>query len=81
MTPNSSTRVTVAVIDDQQDALRSVTCPLCHTPRTLTRSEIDAGGTWRCVRCSQHWDAARLTAVDAYAAWTVEREAVAHGAR
>jgi hypothetical protein len=38
---------------------------------------IEAGGDWRGVRCGQHWDAARLAAVAAYAAWTVDDDRVA----
>jgi hypothetical protein len=47
---------------------------MCHTAATLAQSAIDAGGDWRCVRCGQHWDAARLAAVADYAAWTVDHD-------
>ena len=53
-----------------------MTCPLCHASATLTQSAIDAGGAWRCERCGQQWDAARLAAVAAYAIWTAERDRV-----
>jgi hypothetical protein len=59
-----------------QDVLRFATCPMCHTPASLTQSALEAGGEWRCVRCGQHWDATRLAAVAAYAAWVVARDAV-----
>lgn len=60
--------------DDDQDIVRSATCPMCHTAAPLSRSAVEAGGDWRCVRCGQHWDAARLAAVAAYAVWTVEHD-------
>jgi hypothetical protein len=43
----------------------------------VTQDAIEAGGDWVCDRCGQHWDAARLGAVAAYAAWTVDRDRVA----
>jgi predicted Zn finger-like uncharacterized protein len=71
---------TVALIDDETDAVRPATCPMCHTRVPLTQSALEAGGAWRCVRCGQHWDAARLSTVAAYAAWVVERDrADTHG--
>jgi hypothetical protein len=42
-----------------------------HTSATLFPSPPEGSGEWRCVRCGQRWDAARLAAVAAYAAWTV----------
>jgi ribosomal protein L37AE/L43A len=71
----SRPHATAVLLDDEQDNLRSATCPMCHTSATLSRSALDAGGAWRCVRCGQHWDAARLAAVAAYAAWTIEHDA------
>jgi ribosomal protein L37AE/L43A len=68
------THTTTALLDDEQDVLRSATCPMCHAPASLTQSALAAGGDWQCVRCGQHWDAARLAAVAAYAAWVVELE-------
>jgi predicted Zn finger-like uncharacterized protein len=65
---------TVALLDDETDAVRPATCPMCHTRVSLTQSALEAGAAWRCVRCGQHWDAARLTTVAAYAAWVVERD-------
>ncbi|HEU4891240.1 MAG TPA: hypothetical protein VFT47_06795 [Vicinamibacterales bacterium] len=49
---------------------------MCETPTSVTQDTIEAGGAWRCVRCGQHWDAARLAAVAAYAAWSVDRDRV-----
>lgn len=65
---------TAALLDDEQDVLRSRTCPMCHTSAMLSQNALDAGGVWRCVRCGQHWDAARVAAVAAYAAWTVDHD-------
>jgi transposase-like protein len=65
---------TAALLDDGPVVVY-VACPMCQTPSTLTQAEIDAGAEWRCVRCGQHWDATRLTAVAAYVAWTIERAA------
>jgi hypothetical protein len=77
MTPNSSRpHATAVLLDDEQDLLRSATCPLCHTSATLTQTAIEAGGAWVCVRCGQHWDAARLAAVAAYAVWSAEHDRV-----
>ena len=59
---------------NETDASQSLTCPLCHTPAPLGRSAVEAGGTWQCSRCRQPWDAARLTAVAAYAVWAAERK-------
>ena len=55
----------------------SVTCPMCHTAAPVTRRAIDAGGGWWCVRCGQHWDAARLVAAAASVTWTVDRDPTA----
>lgn len=60
--------------DDEQDIVRAATCPMCHTSATLSQSGLEAGGDWRCARCGQHWDAARLAAVAAYAAWSVDHD-------
>ena len=54
------------------EALRTATCPMCHTPASLTHHAIEAGADWRCVRCGQHWDAARLATVARYAAWRAD---------
>jgi predicted Zn finger-like uncharacterized protein len=62
------------LLDDNQDIIQSATCPMCHTSARLSQSALEAGGAWRCVRCGQHWDAARLAAVAAYAAWTVDHD-------
>ena len=37
---------------------------------------VQAGDDWRCLRCGQRWDAARLEAVTAYAAWVAAHEGV-----
>jgi hypothetical protein len=73
---SSQPHVTAALLDDERAAVRPVTCPMCHTAASLMQSAIDAGAGWRCVRCGQRWDATRLSAVAAYAAWVVERAAV-----
>ena len=67
---------TAVLLDDEQDILRRATCPMCHTSATLSQSALEAGGDWRCVRCGQHWDAARLATVAAYAAWIVDRDRI-----
>jgi hypothetical protein len=77
MASNSSRQnATAVLLDDEQDLLRSPTCPLCHTRATLSQSAIAAGGDWPCIRCGQRWDAARLATVAAYAAWNVDHDRV-----
>jgi transcription elongation factor Elf1 len=76
----SRTPAAAVLLDDDQDILRLATCPMCHTSATLLLSALEAGGTWRCARCGQHWDAARLRAVAAYAAWSVDHDRVSSGA-
>jgi hypothetical protein len=49
---------------------------MCHTSATPSQSALEAGGDWRCARCGQHWDAARLAAVAAYAAWSRDHDRV-----
>lgn len=70
----SRPHATAGLLDDNQDILRSATCPMCHTSARLSQSALEAGGDWRCVRCGRRWDAAGLAAVAAYAAWTVDHE-------
>jgi hypothetical protein len=70
----SRPHATAVLLDDHQDNIRSATCPMCHTSATLSQSALEAGGDWRCVRCGQHWDAARLEAVAAYAAWRADHD-------
>ena len=70
------THATAVLLDDDHDTRRPATCPMCHTSATLSQGAVDTGGGWRCVRCGQHWDAARLAAVAAYAAWTVDHDRV-----
>ncbi len=69
----SRSPATIALLDDEPDVGPSATCPTCHTRASLTQAALEAGGDWRCVRCGQHWDAARLASVAQYAAWVVER--------
>ena len=49
---------------------------MCHTSAGPSQSALEAGGDWRCVRCGQRWDAARLATVAAYAAWIVDRDRI-----
>lgn len=70
----SVSAATATLLDDEPDRLSSARCPLCHTAAILTRSALEAGGDWRCVRCGQHWDARRLATVTAYAAWAVDHD-------
>ena len=70
----SRPHTSVALLDDEPDVVRSVTCPMCHTRASLTESALEPGGAWRCVRCGQQWDAARLTAVAADAVWVADRD-------
>ena len=56
----------LAIPGGEPHVARAVACPMCHSPAPLTPSALDA---WRCGRCGQQWDDARLTAVAAYAAW------------
>ena len=56
-------------------ALLVAVCPMCHARASLTQRTVEAGGAWRCRRCGQHWDAGRLGAVAAYAAWGASRHA------
>ena len=76
MASSFSPHATAVLPDDERDTLRSATCPKCHTSATLSQGALEAGGAWRCVRCGQHWDAARLAAVAAYAAWSVDHDRV-----
>ena len=69
-------QTTAALLDVEGDVLAYATCPMCHTPSSVTQGAIDAGGDWRCVRCGQHWDGKRLATVAAYAAWTVAHDRV-----
>ena len=55
-----------------------VVCALCHTADpVMTIGTLKAGADWRCSRCGQRWDAARLTAVADYEVWLAERIAAA----
>lgn len=58
------------------DAAAFAACPSCHTTdQATTMAAVTAGGDWRCRRCGQRWDADRLAAVAAYAAWESARAA------
>jgi hypothetical protein len=46
---SSQRQVTPAVLDDEKDAPLLLTCPMCHTPTSLTQSAVDAGADWPCV--------------------------------
>ena len=71
---SSPPHTAASLLDTEPDVLRSATCPMCHASTAMTQKGIEAGGEWRCARCGQHWDAARLAAVAAYAAWIVDRD-------
>jgi hypothetical protein len=66
---------TTAARDGDQNLSPRAVCPACHTPHpTLTREGLAGGVSWTCVRCCERWDARRLAAVEAYAAWVAARE-------
>lgn len=69
---NASPSATLVLPDT--DPLVPAMCPMCHTAATLSQAAVDAGADWQCTRCAQHWDAPRLAAVAAYAAWEVEHD-------
>ena len=53
-------------------------CLSCHAEDpTVTNRALEAGADWRCWRCGQRWDAARLVTVAAYGAWLSDRTAAA----
>ena len=59
-----------------QKAAGLVTCPLCRMAEaTMADGAVEKSGGWRCVRCGQRWDAARLATVGAYAVWVAEHDA------
>jgi len=59
---------TIKLLDDEP-VVPGETCPMCHTRVPMAAGALAAGGSWRCARCGQHWDALRLAAVAGYAAW------------
>lgn len=73
---SSRPHATAVLLDDDQDSIRFASCPMCHMSAPLSQSALEAGGHWRCVRCGQHWNAARLAAVAAYAEWTVDHDRI-----
>ena len=76
VTPSMSRPDAIGMLLDDEQVVQFATCPMCHTSATLSQSALEAAGAWRCVRCGQHWDAARLAAVAAYAAWSVDHDRV-----
>ena len=64
----------MTVATDQ--AQQATTCPLCHTvDTTITEADLATGGGWHCTVCGQHWDAASLATVAAYARYVGARSA------
>lgn len=54
--------------------IETVVCRLCHTVHSES-SAADTSRPWRCTRCGQHWDAARIAAVENYERWAKARTA------
>ena len=63
-----------AALVNEPIGVRHATCPMCHTVALVSQQSVDDGADWRCVTCGQHWDAARLAAVAAYAVWRVDHD-------
>jgi hypothetical protein len=60
-------------VADTAELAGLATCPGCYTADpSLTMVAVDAGAAWRCVRCTQQWDAVRLATVAAYMTWLSE---------
>jgi hypothetical protein len=73
----ASPQLTTPLRETPPPTTRLAACPLCHTSHaSLTDEAVQAGADWRCLRCGQRWDAARLAAVAAYAAWAAEHAIV-----
>ena len=73
--PFSQPRTTTALIESEPDVERYATCPRCHTKDSrISQDALAAGEGWRCSRCGQNWDAARLKTVAAYERWTLEHD-------
>jgi len=69
MTPSPARTQVTTMLDEPAD-FSCATCPLCETTHpSLTREALEAGASWYCVRCGQHWDAQRLQTVSGYRAW------------
>jgi len=63
-----------ALVDAAVEPEGFATCPRCHAvDATLTNVSLAAGGDWRCARCGQRWDKARIATVAAYVAWDSAR--------
>jgi len=58
------------------DVSLAAVCPMCCTRASISASDVEGGGEWRCGRCGQHWHSRRLAAVAAYAAWVTNRDRV-----
>jgi hypothetical protein len=76
MAPSIARHTSALLLDVEPHILRSPECPMCHTPAAVSESALESGADWRCVRCGQRWDAARLATVAAYAAWTLSHDRV-----
>lgn len=61
-----------ALLNVERDLFVPVECPMCHAVAP-SPGAIEAGDGWRCGRCGQRWDAARLATVASYAAWVEAR--------
>jgi hypothetical protein len=72
--PSPQSPATIVLLDDEPVVWQFATCPMCHAPAALTQSAVEADA-WRCVKCGQHWDAARLAAVAADGASVLDRDA------
>ena len=59
---------------DPADSGELIKCPLCHAARTGA-DDTDVAGWWRCARCGQSWDHARLAVVRSYAISQRDRDA------
>lgn len=60
--------------------INNAECLLCHAVHTDSFVG-DGSRSWRCNRCGQHWDAARVATVLDYQRWMkAEAATIAHGA-
>jgi hypothetical protein len=52
-------------------------CILCHTiDPAVTSDRLAAGGYWRCARCGQMWDFARLDAAAAHGRYVATHDVI-----